>query len=100
MGLLAGGGPFALLSTGLGILLKKKYRAHEKDRQDKKIAKAAAMEAMDLIRTSPDPQIKKRAAKRANLVRVYADRKQDEYETRAMQLERGIDPETPADESV
>jgi hypothetical protein len=88
---LAGGGPFALISMVTGLILKRKSRQAKELKDQKAVSDAAVHEAMEIIRTSPDPQIRKRAAKKANLVRVYAEKKQSEYETRAMQLERGGD---------
>ncbi len=94
LGALAGGGPFAIVSTVLGIFLKKKHRQEEVTREQSVIANAAVIEAMNLIRTSPDPQLKKRASEQPNLLRMYADQKMGQYDTRIMRIERGIRDES------
>lgn len=87
--MLAGGGPFAAISTALGIMLKRKHKQERQTREQSHVANAAAIEAMNLIRMSPDPQLKKRAANQPNLLRMYSEQKLAEYDTRIMRLERG-----------
>ncbi len=92
---LAGGGPFALVSTIAGIFLKRKSAQARKLKEEKAVSDAAVAEAMKLIRTSPDPEIRKRAGKEPNLVRRYADAKAEEYQSRIMQIEHGAQEEEP-----
>jgi hypothetical protein len=86
LGALAGGGPAALLTTALGVLLKRKSRQARALDDERRRAQAAAREALDVIADAP-AEVKTAAGKLPNLLRVYKNRKASEYDSRIMELE-------------
>lgn len=76
----AGKGVFGIATTVLGVLLKRKMG-------QARVAKEAAKEALEVIASSNDAELKKRAAEKPNLTREYADKKLSDYNLRIQTLE-------------
>jgi hypothetical protein len=73
-------GVLGLVTTVLGVLLKKQIGKT-------RVAEDAAKEGMEVIGSSSDPDLKKRAANKPNLRRKYVEQKNSNYELEIRQLE-------------
>jgi hypothetical protein len=73
-------GGLGLITTVLGVLLKKQMGKT-------RVAEDAAKEGMEVIGSSSDPDLKKRAANKPNLRRKYVEQKNSNYELEIKQLE-------------